>query len=143
MDTQTSAMPTTPATDEAPARGDDAYWAKTVVELDVKEEEVPADAINLNVEGRRVNSPIQGFGRMWRKLHRVRLTGAAVTPGEVDATWKEHFGEFWPKGNRFYGPLTGIAPGEVAVLNLNLLVPGGTSSRPACSSSTPTTSRSR
>src|SRR5262249_8234389 len=25
---------------------------------------------------------------------------------------------FWPKGNRFYVPLTGITPGEVALLNL-------------------------
>ena len=38
------------------------------------------------------------------------------------ATWKGEFGSFWPKGNSFYGPITGIAPGEVAVLNL--AVPG-------------------
>jgi hypothetical protein len=63
---------------------------------------------------------------MWRKRHRVELRGANVTPLEVVSTWKTHFAEFWPKGNRFFGPLTGIAPGEVAVLNLNLMVPGGT-----------------
>src|SRR4051794_35359963 len=100
---------------------DDAYWAKPVVELDVIEETIPADAINLNVEGTRLNSPIQGFGRMWRKRHHVRLDGAKVAPLDVVETWKEHFGEFWPRGNRFMGPLTGIAPGEVAVLNLNLM----------------------
>jgi hypothetical protein len=97
-----------------------------VAELDVIEERMPADAININVEGTRVTSPIQGFGRMWRKRHAVRLEGAKVTPVEVVKTWKEDFGEFWPKGNRFFGPLTGIAPGEVAVLNLNLMTPGGT-----------------
>jgi hypothetical protein len=107
-------------------QNDKAYWAKPIAELDVKEEFVPADAINLNVEGWQVTGPIQGFGRMWKKRHFVRLTGAPVTPAEVIATWKEHFGEFWPKGNRFFAPLTGIAPGEVAVLNLNLMVPGGT-----------------
>ena len=30
---------------------------------------------------------------------------------------------FWPEGNRFYAPFTGIAPGDVAVLNLS--APGG------------------
>jgi len=41
----------------------------------------------------------------------------------VIATWKRDFGSYWPKGNTFYGPITGIAPGEVALLNLS--VPGG------------------
>jgi hypothetical protein len=113
-------------TQTAPARSDATYWAKPIVQLDVKDDAVPTDGINLNVEGWQVTGPIQGFGRMWRKRHFVHLTGAPVTPAEVIKTWKEHFGEFWPKGNRFFGPLTGIAPGEVAVLNLNLMVPGGT-----------------
>jgi hypothetical protein len=107
-------------------RRDAGYWAKPFVALDVKEEFVPTEAININVEGWQVTSPIQGFGKLWRKRHAVSLAGVSVTPAEVVRTWKEHFGEFWPKGNRFYGPLTGIAPGEVAVLNLNLMVPGGT-----------------
>jgi hypothetical protein len=115
--------PTPPAPDEKPVRSDATNWSKPIVTLDVKEEHVPAGAINLNVEGRRISNPIQGFGRMWRKLHRIRLEGAAVTPAEVIKTWKERFGEFWPKGNRFYGPLTGIAPGEVALLNST--IPGG------------------
>jgi hypothetical protein len=110
----------------AAVRSDATYWAQPIVELDVKEENIPADAININVEGWQVTGPIQGFGRMWRKRHFVNMAGASVTPAEVIKTWKEHFGEFWPKGNRFYGSLTGIAPGEVAVLNLNLMVPGGT-----------------
>ena len=32
--------------------------------------------------------------------------------------WKDNFPAFWPKGNRFYTPLTGIAPGEVALVSL-------------------------
>jgi hypothetical protein len=131
MDEQ--AAPPTSKRADGPAVGvaavpseDEAYWAKPVAELDVIEERVPADAINLNVEGTQVLGPIQGFGRMWKKRHHVRLAGVDVTPIEVVKTWKEHFGEFWPKGNRFFGPLTGIAPGEVAVLNLNLMTPGGT-----------------
>ena len=32
--------------------------------------------------------------------------------------WKEAFPTFWPKGQRFYAPLSGIAPGEVALLEI-------------------------
>ena len=32
--------------------------------------------------------------------------------------WRQHFPEFWPKGNRFAGALTGINPGDVALLDL-------------------------
>jgi hypothetical protein len=37
--------------------------------------------------------------------------------------WKRDFPTFWPQGNRFFAPLAGIAPGEVAVLDLTM--PGG------------------
>ena len=42
---------------------DAAYWAKNVTTL--KLGEVPAEAVNLNVTGRRVVGPVQGFGKMW------------------------------------------------------------------------------
>ena len=101
--------------EDAPPR-DVTYWAQNVTTLKVGP--VPADAVNLNVDGRRVVGPLQGFGPMWQKTYRVRLAGAQVSPREVIATWKAHFPQFWPHGNRFYAPLTGIAPGEVALLNL-------------------------
>lgn len=100
---------------------DAAYWAQPVSKLKVSD--VPAGAINLNVDGRQVVGPLQGFGQMWQKTYRVRLSGVTVTPAEVIKTWKGNFSKFWPKGNNFYAPLTGIAPGEVAVLNL--VMPGG------------------
>jgi hypothetical protein len=56
---------------------------------------------------------------MWQKTYRVRLSGCSAKPPEVVETWKANFGSFWPKGNRFYAPITGVAPGEVAVLNLS------------------------
>jgi hypothetical protein len=95
---------------------DAAYWAKQVSKLTVGE--VPPEAISRNVEGKRVVGPIQGFGKMWQKTFKVRLHGADVSPQEVVSTWKEKFASFWPEKNFFYGPLTGIAPGEVALLNL-------------------------
>jgi hypothetical protein len=97
---------------------DEQRWAKAVSRLSV--EEVPEGAVNLNVHGRRLTSPIQGFGKMWQKTYRVRIPSERVSATDLIATWKERFPEFWPEGNRFYGPLTGIAPGEVALLNMTL-----------------------
>ena len=54
---------------------------------------------------------------MWQKTYRIDL-GTAVTPRQVIATWKAHFPEFWPQGNRFAGALAGISPGDVALLDL-------------------------
>ena len=81
-------------------------------------------AINLNVEGRDVTGPLQGFGRLWQKTFRVRLEGASLTPTEVVALWKREFPSFQPADNRFYPSLSGIAPGEVVLINAR--TPGGT-----------------
>jgi hypothetical protein len=110
---------TTPSDSGQPR--DAAYWAQQVSALKVSR--VPTGGLNLNVEGRRAVGPLEGFGQMWQKTYRIRLAGANVEPREVIKTWKENFPQFWPAGNRFYGPLTGIAPGEVALLNLAM--PGG------------------
>jgi hypothetical protein len=96
----------------------DANWAESVSRLTVSE--VPEGAVNINVDGRRLASPIQGFGKMWQKTYQVRLPAECVSPTDLIATWKQHFPDFWPEGNRFYGPLTGIQPGEVALLNMTL-----------------------
>jgi hypothetical protein len=107
-----------PAESQAELPRDAAYWAKGVSALELGE--VPPEAMNLNVTGRRVVGPVQGFGKMWQKTFRVELTGVDVTPAEVISTWKSSFQSFWPARNWFYGPITGIAPGEVALLNLAL-----------------------
>ena len=99
------------------AARDATSWAKAVSRLDVAE--VPEGAVNLNVQGRRLASPIQGFGKMWQKTYQVTLPERISAP-EVIATWKQRFPEFWPEGNRFYAPLTGIAPGDVALLNMTM-----------------------
>lgn len=91
-------------------------WSRRVERLAVGT--VPKSAINLNVDGRRLVGPVQGFGRLWQKRYRIRLDGVDVGPAEVIRTWKSEFATFWPRGNRFFGPITAIAPGEVALLNL-------------------------
>jgi hypothetical protein len=85
--------------------------------------EPPSEVHVLNVEGRELAPPIDGFGRLWRKTYRVRLDGANVTPEAVVAVWRERFADFWPPGNRFFAPITGLKPGEVALVDLEL--PGG------------------
>jgi hypothetical protein len=99
----------------------DQSWATPVSKLKVTG--LPDGAINLNVDGRQITNPLQGFGQLWQKTYRVRLIGAKETPAQVIAEWRAHFSEFWPEGNRFYGSVTSIQPGDVAVLNL--AGPGG------------------
>ena len=101
-------------TGQEPSR-DAAYWAQPVHKLSVPG--VPEGAVNL-VEGRQLLGPLQGFGKMWQKTYRIRLAGGAVTPAEVISTWKQDFPRFWPRGNKFYTPLTGIQPGEVALVSI-------------------------
>ncbi len=96
---------------------DAAYWARPVDHLKVST--LPGVPM-INVRGREVVGPLQGFGQMWQKTYRVRLSGAAQTPADVIAVWKANFGSFWPEGNRFYAPLTSIEPGEVALLRLTV-----------------------
>ena len=80
----------------------------------LKVSDISSEAININVEGRQVVGPLQGFGKLWQKTYWVRLSGAAVTPAELVGVWKENFSRFWPEDNRFYAPFTGISPGDVA-----------------------------
>jgi hypothetical protein len=91
-----------------------ASWAKKVDRLEVN----PREGVRgTNVAGRRLTGPVQGFGKMWQKTYRMKA-GSQIEPEQAITTWKEHFPEFWPKGNRFAGALTGINPGDVALLDL-------------------------
>jgi hypothetical protein len=101
------------ATQPNTKRTDDASWARPTATVSVGA--VPAGATNLNVAGRRLSGPVQGFGQLWQKTYRIRLEGRAVTPTEVISEWKVNYARFWPKGNRFYAPV--IAPGEVGLIN--------------------------
>src|SRR2546421_3978306 len=115
-----------PPTNEEQPR-DAAYWSSSGSSLKVTN--IPSGALNLDVDGRQVVGPLQGFGQMWQKIYRIRLKadeGEGVPPLTAKAiikAGKENFPKFWPAGNRFYAPLTGIAPGEVALLSLSM--PGG------------------
>ncbi len=110
---EAAASPAPHPADNAPPR-DAASWARKVDRLEV---DPRAGVRGTNVAGRRLTGPVQGFGKMWQKSYRMNA-GAQIGPEQAIATWREHFPEFWPKGNRFAGALTGINPGDVALLDL-------------------------
>lgn len=109
------------ATDEKKSTRDAESWARHRGPLSVGD--APAGALNLNVEGRELAGPMQGFGRLWQKTYGVALTGVAAAPHDVIAAWKANYDEFWPEGNNFYAPLAGIEPGEVGLIDADM--PGG------------------
>ena len=78
-------------------------WAPNV-------ERLRADG-GVNVGGRRLNGPQQGFGPMWQKTYKVAIPG--VEPAKVISEWKANYGKFWPSHSRFNAPVAGIQPGEV------------------------------
>jgi hypothetical protein len=50
----------------------------------------------------------------------VRLPVDRVSAADLITTWKQNFPDFWPEGNHFYGSITGIEPGDVALLNMTM-----------------------
>ena len=99
-------------------------WAASVRTLRVGA--VAEGALNANVQGHRLSGALQGFGQLWQKTFRARLKDTKLGPAEVIRVWKGEFATFWPRGlgmPRMFAPLTGIAPGEVGVINIDM--PGG------------------
>lgn len=98
-----------------PTHRDGAHWARPVDRLSAAG---VAGSHDDTVTGKRVSGPLQGFGRLWQKTVSVRLDGADISPTDLIVLWKERFPIFWPKTGTFYAPLAGIAPGEVALLEV-------------------------
>lgn len=101
----------------------DAAWAKPIDKLSVPG--TPAGALNLNVDGKQVVGPLQGFGQLWQKTYRVPIRDENVSPQDVVRVWKEKLPELMPNDSRFYPSITGVKPGEVIIINATLPgVPG-------------------
>jgi anti-anti-sigma factor len=99
-----------------------AGWARPVDRLSIRD--IPADAMNINVEDRQTTSPVNGFGWLWDKKYRLRVKDINLDPQQIISLWKSEFPSFWPEGNRFFpSGKASIIPGTSAVLNLAL--PGG------------------
>jgi hypothetical protein len=89
-------------------------WAKPTHTMTVSG--APKEAMNINVEGRHLVSPLQGFGQMWQKTFKIRLPGVERTASEVMALWKANFQNFQPPENKFYPSMSGIKPGETILI---------------------------
>ncbi len=113
-----------PDADQSESRS--SAWSPPVSRMKVID--VPAGAMNLNVDGRQPVSPLQGFGQMWQKTFKVRLTGVSLTPAEVMEIWKANFPKFQPPENRFYPTMSGLAPGQVLLIDAKVPALPGTPS---------------
>jgi hypothetical protein len=83
-------------------------WAKPVERLNIAE--IPDGALALNVQGRRLFGPLQGFGQLWLKTYRIGLCNNRLTPQEVIAAWKQNVPKLKPPQRRFYPSAFGITP---------------------------------
>ncbi len=109
-------------TPSAPVAADDLNaWAPLVARLTVPP--LPPQAINLNVAGRRVVGPVDGFGPLWQKTYRLPLRDTSLSPESVIEVLKRDFPTFQPEYNRFYPTGRGIVPGEVVAIDSS--TPGG------------------
>ncbi len=114
-------MTNTPTSASTATPLQEGTWAKPVDRLNVGD--ISAEAMNLNVQGKHLASPLKGFGQLWQKTYKVRFAGAQATPQQVIARWRANFSTYWPAGNQLFASAAGIEPGEVGVLNLK--GPGG------------------
>jgi anti-anti-sigma factor len=115
--TSGNAAPTEPVTRKQPTDS----WAAPVDRLKIPE--APAGALALNVEGRRLFGPLQGFGQLWQKTYRIGLRDTALTPTQVIAAWKENVPKLKPAEKRFYPSAAGIMPNELVLIDAQ--TPGG------------------
>lgn len=111
-------LPIQPTQNEDCPPDDAIFWAQDVSSLRLSH--VPTGALNLNVEGRGVMNPLQGFGQLWQKTFRIALPGVQLTPTEVVTIWKAHFTEFQPAQNRFFVEGKKIEPGRIMLINASL-----------------------
>ena len=68
-------------------------WAKPVSELFVPE--MPGEARNLNVNGRRPVGPVRGFGRLCQKTFRLHIGDPKVSPVQAIKELKGKFPGFF------------------------------------------------
>ena len=90
-------------------------WAQSFCALAVGQ--IPSGVLNLNVDGRQVIGPLQGFGQLWKKTYSVRFPQALLTPIEVMAIWKNAFTSFFPTQQRFFPGSQGVKPGQIILIN--------------------------
>jgi len=104
----------------APASGSgaDGGWAQSLPPVDLSA--FPREVPRINVQGQPVCGPASGFGRLWHKVYGAGLPGMQIGPEAVVSEWRDHFGDFWPAGNRMHLGPAGVAPGAPGVITLTV-----------------------
>jgi hypothetical protein len=102
---------------------DAPHWTRTST-LHISQ--VPTGALNLNVDGRQVVGPLQGFGPLWQRTYSLTLSEASLTPAEMMNLWKAHFPSFLPPKQRFYPTMNSLEPGQIILINGNSGLPVST-----------------
>ena len=104
------------------ANRDAANWAQPVDRLSAAG---VAGAKDDAVTGKRVSGPAAGLRpAVAEDIHASGSTASETSRRRRSSPpGRNAFPTFWPKGQRFYAPLSGIAPGEVALLEIQP-VPG-------------------
>ena len=100
---------------------DAGSWAAAVSRLKVPD--MPPQARNINVDGRRAVGPVAGFGQLWQKTYRLAIDKSDIKPADAIRALKENFPSFRPPYNRFYPSAAGITPGEIVLIDSS--TPGG------------------
>lgn len=79
-----------------------------------------ASACEDDLGGRALASPLDGFGRLWRKRYELVLRSSTWTPEQVLAVWKEEFASFWPRMATFSSPEGPVSAGQSARIHLGV-----------------------
>ena len=100
---------------------DTDYWTPPIDKISVPF--TSPTGFNLNVSGRFVAGPVNGFGQLWQKIYWLQVNDPAITPEAAIQAVKDNFPSLQPSYNHFYPSPQGIKPGEIVLFDS--FTPGG------------------
>jgi anti-anti-sigma factor len=99
----------------------DAGWAPFIEKIKVTEK--PEGALVKNMDGRRLQGQIKGFGKMWQKTFWLMIDKPEFTPKDIIIKLMQNFVVFQIPENFFYPTSKGLTPG--ALVFIDSKTPGG------------------
>jgi anti-anti-sigma factor len=99
----------------------DVGWAPYIERIGVTER--PEGAMIKNMDNRRLQPQISGFGRMWQKTFWLMIDKPELTPKDVITKLMQNFVVFQIPENFFYPTSKGLSPG--ALVFIDSKTPGG------------------
>jgi anti-anti-sigma factor len=99
----------------------DAGWAPYIERIRVSEK--PEGAMIKNMDNRRLQPQITGFGKMWQKTFWLMIDRPELTPKDVINELRQNFVAFQIPENFFYPTSKGLSPG--ALVFIDSKTPGG------------------